>query len=361
MLNGNYDALGRTHDFVLGVFASKGKGDYDDYGVGLGGVSIGNVFDWDGSWPEPDWDDESNARYTNETTQVGLYATTQFHATDALAVIAGARLNWWDGSASTTYVLYPDFNSDDSYSFEAVLTPYVGVTYDINDTFTAYGSITSIYKPQLAQDIDRNYLDPTLGWNYELGVKAGLFGGAMYAAAAVFQTDQKDVAQYAGEAVGPNGQTYSYYRLIDGTTTRGFEVEAAGAINERWNASFGYTYAWSEDDDGNRVNPETPLNTLKAATDYRIPSILQDRLTVGGAVRWQSSTDSIVWDGQPNIEQDPYAVFDLNASYDISEQAVLTLSVNNVLDEKYYASTGFYNTVIYGDGIGAELMLRARF
>ena len=84
-----------------------------------------------------------------------------------------------------------------------ILTPYLGFTYDINETYTAYGSITSIYKPQLAQDIDRNYLDPTYGWNYELGVKAGLFGGAMYAAAAVFQTDQKDVAQYAGEAVGP--------------------------------------------------------------------------------------------------------------------------------------------------------------
>ncbi len=183
----------------------------------------------------------------------------------------------------------------------------------------------------------------------------------MYASAAVFQTDQKDVAQYAGEAVGPNGQAYSWYELIDGTTTRGFELEAAGAINERWNASFGYTYAWSEDEDGNRVNPETPVNTLKAATDYRIPSILQDRLTVGGAVRWQSATDSIPWDGAPNIEQDPYAVFDLNASYDVNEQTELTLSVNNVLDEKYYASTGFYNTVIYGDGISAELMLRARF
>ena len=152
-----------------------------------------------------------------------------------------------------------------------------------------------------------------------------------------------------------------YYALIDGTTTRGFELEAAGAINERWNVSFGYTYAYSEDDDGNQVNTDTPRNTLKAATDYRIPGILQDRLTVGGAVRWQSATDSIQWDGNlPNIEQDAYAVFDVNASYDVTEQAVLTLSVNNVLDEKYYASTGFYNTVIYGDGIGAELMLRLR-
>ena len=68
-------------------------------------------------------------------------------------------------------------------------------------------------------------------------------------------------------------------------------------------------------------------------------------------MRWQSATDSIQWDGDlPNIEQDAYAVFDVNASYDVTEQTVLTLSVNNVLDEKYFASTGFYNTVIYATG-----------
>jgi outer-membrane receptor for ferric coprogen and ferric-rhodotorulic acid len=79
-------------------------------------------------------------------------------------------------------------------------------------------------------------------------------------------------------------------------------------------------------------------------------------------MRLQSATDSIPWDGDlPNIEQDAYAVFDVNTSYDLTEQTVLTLSVNNVLDEKYYASTGFYNMVIYGDGVSAELMLRAGF
>ena len=79
-------------------------------------------------------------------------------------------------------------------------------------------------------------------------------------------------------------------------------------------------------------------------------------------MRWQSATDSIPWEGGlPNIEQDPYTVFDVNASYDLTEQTVLTLSVNNLFDEQYYASTGFYNTVIYGDGLSTELMLRARF
>ncbi|MBP7001464.1 TonB-dependent siderophore receptor [Amaricoccus sp.] len=355
VVNGDYQAFGRTHAFVVGLFGSKGEGDYDQHSADMGGVPIGDVFEWDGSWPKPDFDDEPG-KYTSETRQLGLYATTQFHATDALAIIAGARVNWWDGESDDTW------SDPSSYEFKGVVTPYLGFTYDFNDTYTAYGSITSIYKPQLAQDIDRQYLDPTFGWNYELGVKAGLFGGAMYAAAAVFQTNQKDVAEWAGEAIAPDGAPYSYYELIDGTTTRGFELEAAGAINARWNASFGYTYATSEDDNGDEVNSDTPRHTLKAATDYRIAGILDERLTVGGAVRWQSAIDSMPWDGGlPNIEQDAYAVFDLNASYDVTETSVLTLSVNNVLDEKYYASTGFYNTVLYGDGIGAELMLRSRF
>ena len=136
-----------------------------------------------------------------------------------------------------------------------MVTPYLGFTYDINETYTAYGSITSIYQPQLAQDINRDYLDPTFGWNYELGVKAGLFGGALYASAAVFQTEQKDVAEYVAYI---EEERRSVYELIDGMTTRGFEVEAAGAINEQWNASFGYTYATRRRAAATRPTPTSP-------------------------------------------------------------------------------------------------------
>jgi len=268
-------------------------------------------------------------------------------------MIGGARVNWWDGSASDVY------GANSSYEFKGVVTPYLGFTYDINETYTAYGSITSIYQPQLAQDANGDYLDPTFGWNYELGVKAGLFDGALYASAAVFQTEQKDVAEYVAYI---EEERRSVYELIDGVTTQGFEVEAAGAINEQWNASFGYTYRYSQESSGDEAYTDQPRHTLKAATDYRIAGVLDGRLTVGGAMRWQSATDSIPWEGGlPNIEQDPYTVFDVNASYDLTEQTVLTLSVNNLFDEQYYASTGFYNTVIYGDGLSTELMLRARF
>lgn len=355
VLNGDFEAFGRQHQFVLGVMGSKAEGTYLGYPLDVATLApIGNVFDYDQDMPRPEFGSVANYRTTSEAKQYGVYGTTQIRATDRLSVIAGARVNWWDGSQTTDGDTF-------EYDYTAEVTPYLGFTYDITDVYTAYGSATSIFKPQLNQDIDGNYLDPAFGWNYELGVKAGLFDNALYASAAVFQTDQKDVANYLYFDPTLNR---SVYEQIDGTTTRGFELEIAGAITERWNASLGYTYRYSTDDDDNELYTDQPRNTLKAATDYRVPGFLQERLTIGGAMRWQSGTDSLVFQSefeQPSVRQDPYAVFDLNATYDVTEQTVLSLSINNILDEKYYATTGFYDTVVYGDGVSAELMLRARF
>ncbi|MFT3690955.1 MAG: TonB-dependent receptor [Paenirhodobacter sp.] len=137
-------------------------------------------------------------------------------------------------------------------------------------------------------------------------------------------------------------------------------MEAAGAISDRWNVSAGYTFRTSKDKDGHKFAADQPKHTLKLATDYR----LGDRLTLGGAMRWQTGTDSMDFASdveQPNVHQGSYAVFDLNASYALSEKADLTLSVNNILDRKYYATTGFYDTVVYGEDRSLELTLRARF
>lgn len=356
VLNGDFDAFGRQHQFVLGMLGSDTKGTYTGFPVDVATLApIGNIFDYDQDMPRPTFGSESDYRSVSEARQYGLYGTTQIRATDRLSVIAGARVNWWDGSQTENDNRY-------EYKYSGEVTPYLGVTYDINDVYTAYGSVTSIYKPQIYQDADGNYLDPAYGWNYELGVKAGLFDNALYASAAVFQTNQKDVANYL---YFDETRNQSIYEQIDGTTARGFELEFAGALSERWNASLGYTYRYATDDDDNELQTDQPRNTLKAATDYRIPGFLQDRVTIGGAMRWQSGTESIAFETddfeQPSVRQDPYAVFDLNATYDVTDQTVLSLSVNNVLDEKYYATTGFYDTVVYGDGIGAELMLRSRF
>lgn len=349
VLNGDFQAWGREHQFVLGAMASKAEGHYRGYGSGA--TFPVNIYDLDGNYPRPVL--SSTATYFDDTEvqQYGLYGTGRFSITDRFAVLAGARVNWWDGQEGNPVTA--------SYKFSGKVTPYFGFTYELSPIYTAYGSITSIYKPQLAQDVNGEYLSPTYGWNYELGVKAGLMDGALYASAAIFQTDQRDVADYLYFLPEENR---SVYQSIDGTTTRGFEAEVAGAVNDRWNVSAGYTFRTSKDKDGNRYAADQPKHTLKLATDYRLAG-LQDKLTVGGAMRWQSATDSMDFDSDVNVNvhQGSYAVFDLNASYDLSDKTVLTLSVNNIANKKYYATTGFYDTVVYGDERAAEITLRAKF
>ncbi|WP_313350909.1 TonB-dependent siderophore receptor [Paracoccus sp. (in: a-proteobacteria)] len=353
ILNGDFNAFGQTHQFVLGAMASRGKGTY--YGYGSGATFPVNIHNLDGNLPRPELSDEPQFTSASEVRQYGIYGTGQFSVTDAFKLLAGARVNWWDGSEGDGEV------TTASYKFSGEVTPYLGFTYDIDPTYTAYGSIATIYKPQLVQDADRQYLPPTYGYNYELGVKGDFLDGGLFASAAVFYTKQKDVAQYVEYIEAENR---SVYESIEGTQTRGFELEAAGAINDRWNVSGGYTFRISKDRDDVELYTDQPRHTLKLATSYRLANVLDDRLTIGGALRWQSGTDSMKFASdvqQPNVHQASYAVWDFNASYDLTDKMELALSVNNILDKKYYATTGFYGTVVYGEGRNAELVLRARF
>lgn len=358
VLNGDFEVLEREHQFVLGAVASELKAAYSGYDVDQATLApVGNVFEWDGSYPKPFFYSEPTETYSSTVRQYGIYGTVQFRASDALTLLAGARVNWWQGKDT-----YTNDIPDQKYNFNAKWTPYVGVTYDLTPVWTAYGSVTSIYQPQLAWDADKSYLPPTYGWNYELGVKGNPMDGAMYVSAAIFQTDQKDVPEFVDYI---EAEQRAIYRSIPGTTTRGFELEAAGALTDRWNVSAGYTFRVSEDKDGRKLYTDQPQHTLKVATDYRVPSVLDDRLTVGGAMRWQSATDSMEHvtsdPNAPNVHQPAYAVFDLNTSWEVRDGVDLTLSVNNIFNKKYYATTGFYDTVVYGDERNAELTLRARF
>lgn len=350
ILNGSFEAFGREHQFVFGAMASKGEGTY--YGYGSGETFNVNIFDLDGKYPVPLLSDSATYVSASEARQYALYGTGQFNLSDRLSVLAGARINWWEGEEGS------GGPATASYKFSGEITPYLGFTYDIDPTYTAYGSVSSIYKPSLVQDINRNYLDPTYGYNYELGVKADLMDGRLFASAAIFQTEQKDVAKYVKYIEDENR---SVYESIDGTTTRGFELEAAGAISDRLEVSAGYTFRLSKDDDDQELYVDQPRHTLKLAANYD----LTERLSIGGAMRWQSGTDSIEVSysdtNAPSVHQGSYAVADLSASYDVNDDTSLTLTVNNVLRKKYYATTGFYDTVVYGEDISAELALRAKF
>ncbi|WYX62196.1 TonB-dependent receptor [Achromobacter xylosoxidans] len=139
-------------------------------------------------------------------------------------------------------------------------------------------------------------------------------------------------------------------------------MELAGEVSPGWNLFLGYTYRVSKDNAGRKVQTTQPEQMLKASTTYRLPGALRD-LVIGGGMRWQSRTRAVGYYGEQSaaVEQQPYALFDLMAQYDLGRQTQLQLNVRNLADKRYYRAMGFYNSVYYGEGRTTLVTLTHRF
>lgn len=351
-MDGGFDAFGRQHQFNVGFSHSDIKAwnqswdtsDQDTY-------PIPDVKNWTGDWPAPNWDILALSQ-TNRNKQTGVYGTLRLGLTDRLHLLTGARWTRWESTETSWGV------TGYSHTYSEV-TPYVGVTYDLNDTYTAYASYTNIFQPQMVKTQTWEMASPAYGHNYEMGLKAAYLDGRVNASVAVFQTDQKDVAEYGGYDYAHDD---GWYYLLDGTRTRGFEAEVAGEVMPGWNVFLGYTYRQSKDNNGKKVQTTQPEQLLKLSTAYRLPGAF-NKVTVGGGVRWQSQTSAQTYYGlqSGSIVQKPYALFDLMAQVNFSDKTQLQLNVRNLADKKYYRSMGFYNSVFYGEGRTALLTLTQRF
>lgn len=224
----------------------------------------------------------------------------------------------------------------DDYKATREYTPYAGVIYDLDDTYSLYTSWTQIFKPQSSQDTSGSLLEPVTGTNYEAGIKGEYFGGALNASAALFQLVQENLAKsLPSEQCAPG--VSACYEASGEVRTRGIELEMGGELAPGWQASAGYTYAAAEytkasdsAEKGERFESDTPYNLFKVFTAYRLPGELE-RWTVGGGIRTQSSTYTSF-----GVKQGGYSVSDLMLAYRPDAEWQLQANLNNVFDKRYY-------------------------
>jgi outer membrane receptor for ferric coprogen and ferric-rhodotorulic acid len=79
-----------------------------------------------------------------QVDQYSTYATTRLHLRDDLKLILGSRLDWYEYEQNTISGEYT-FGAD--YKATREYTPYAGLIYDINDTYSVYTSWTKIFQP----------------------------------------------------------------------------------------------------------------------------------------------------------------------------------------------------------------------
>lgn len=126
-----------------------------------------------------------------------------------------------------------------------MLTPYAGLLYDFTEHLTAYVSYTDIFKPSDEKTINKTYLEPVVGTNYEVGLKGSFLQERLNVSSAVFWSTQDNVPVVDDSVPrGPNGEEY-YKAAGKGNKIKGFEIELAGEIMRDWNMMAGYTYTHS--------------------------------------------------------------------------------------------------------------------
>lgn len=339
-VDGPFQLFGREHQFMAGLSYNKREyanyGDYQVGGAGLPWNPFASYFNWTGNISEPNWNPLALASEGTITQKAG-YAAARLSLADPLKLIIGARYTDWKSEGE---------NADRSHK---ETTPYAGLVFDINDTYSAYTSYTEIFQPQTLKDRNGSYLDPVDGKSYEVGVKGAWFDNRLNASLAVFRIEQDNVGQITGEPV-PGSQNEFAYRAARGTVSRGFEFELNGELAPGWNATFGASRYVAKDANDADINTNLPQTALKLFTSYT-PQSLQE-LTVGGGANWQNRIYYPV-PAYGRIEQSGYALVSAFVRYRISPEFSVQANLNNLLDKKYLSQINGYGA--YGDGRNGSL------
>ncbi|CAM3749342.1 Ferric-pseudobactin BN7/BN8 receptor [Pseudomonas reidholzensis] len=350
-LTGPFELLGREHELVAGVALSRIDSKSNNYNWLYAWNSsydgtLGNIWTWDGSGANRPVFDRTGKTDTEET-QYSAYLTSRFNLTDSTHLITGSRVIDWKRTAESTSSA--GVRSTQERKENGVVVPFAGLVYDLDETWSVYGSYTQIFNPQsaTARDINNQPLDPEEGNAYELGVKAGFDEGRLNASMALFRIEQDNVAEYDG--------TISAYRMLQGITTNGVELELNGELSEGWNIAGGYAYSVSEDAQHDRAMSRIPRHNVKGFTTYRLSGAL-DKVTVGAGFNWKSRYG---YEGDGYPMQGSFMLVSAMTRYDFSKQLSATLNVSNLLDKKYYAS--ITENGVYGEPRNAVLSLKYAF
>lgn len=365
---GPYQLFGREHELVVGANAqdSSTPGQWTDY-YKIGLVDVFNTNPYQQPAIAPRYDKDGGKSFIDQK-QYGAYLTTRLSIADPLKAILGLRISSYE-------YLYGYENNDVSkptygqrqirtkYKANNIRTPYVGLTYKINDTYSTYASYTDTFVAQSVKDVSGKLLDPIQGQVFETGIKGSFNNDAVIATLAVFRIDQinRSVDDLNSEGKCTENGGKGYCKIASGKAiSEGIEAELRGEVLPNLNLSLGYTYNTTEYakdlvNQGRVFNENTPEHLARLFATYKLPN----QLTIGGGVNYQSEWEVGRYSLTP-AKQPAYALVNLMASYPVNDHLTVAFNANNVFDKKYYSYiTNTANR--YGDPANFKLSLRAKF
>lgn len=264
------------------------------------------------------------------------YVQDQIDIGEHVNLLAGVRYD---------HAQQSDFGTTQYASDDKAWSPRVGVVFKPVPHVSLFADFTRSFQSKPEPTIDGKPIDPEKGKQYEAGIKAELFGGRLASTLSVYRLTRENVTQQDPNNVG--------YNINAGVQrSQGVELDMSGAITPSVKviANGAYTDA-----------------TVRSSTDYAKGNKLI------GVPKWSGS----VWvtleptDGpfsrfglgggvvaasnrQGNLENTfsvgGYTRFDTSLWYKLADKVRLTVSVKNIADQYYIASTVSSAQITPGEG-----------
>jgi len=364
-VGGPFTLFGREHSLLIGYNRESNRAIGR---MGFGDIPDINVFDprVDEITATPEEAAPYFYGWDNYTVQSGFYGNVRLRVLEPLTLVLGGRTTSYHPKSRGSFPSEVGDWSEGTNSASNRFSPYAGVVVDLGSKLSLYGSYSDIFTPQSEMTYLKEILPPRIGWQAEIGAKASLFNGGLYATLAVFRIRDTNRAMVDPDPThigcGDFDPCYIAAGLVQ---SQGIEAELAGSPVPGWQLTLGYTYNETEfltdanpDNVGRPFSTNTPRHLLKLWTTYRAPNGPLSRWTIGGGILAQS----LMYSSNPRIEQKAYAILSAQLGYQITKNVDATLSVTNVLDHKYYqAISSPYNYNMYGEPRAAMLAVRASF
>ncbi len=271
---------------------------------------------------------------------VGIYLQDQVEI-DAWRISAGLRHDWHRSEYTPGDV---DYARNDSETTGRAAIGYV-TPWNVMP-YVSYGT-SYVANPGvvLTSGGGAHQADPTLGKQYEIGLKYQLPNQNVLVSAAYFDIDQKNASVYETSS-GVN-----LLRQLD-LRSRGFELEVTASLDNGLSFTGGYSY---NDVEITKLTPETVGNQLNSSpyhmfslwADYEVQSGALEGLGLGAGVRYVGSSfgDNVhtpVLDNGARTFVDAALRYDFGKRNPAMEGIKLQVNATNLLDEvNQVCTTGF--------------------
>lgn len=341
-----------THRVLLGM--SRNTGDTFGGNLAYGPNLAANIYrpNYDLTYPTI-----KLPGYTSVTTRSedALYGQFQLNAAERLQLLAGGRASWADVEVRRTSDGAVTSTSNPGRQF----TPSVAAIYALDANISAYTSYAETFVLQTALDAAGGLLTPRTGSQIEFGVKGEFFNKRLNTHAAIFRILDKNRA--IADPVVPTAS-------IAGGEVRsqGLETEVSGQLAPGWDLSAGYAYTETlylkapVAQVGTVFSPVTPKHSINLSTRYALRGPGLAGWSVGGGVTWRSEFSA--QSGTVKLVSGDYALFNAQVAYQVNDKVSVSLSAENLLDEKYYEKvSGVARQNFYGEPRKFVLALKARY